>query len=253
MKRILTIGDIHGNDVWKKAVYKLDGNDIIECLIGKEYDKVVFVGDYTDAWHKTNVEILHNLKEIIQLKKDYPDNVILLWGNHDVAYYKKDRMITGYRVEMEFDLHELFNDNKKLFQLAYQIDDNIWTHAGIHKGWWNKYVQPIFDKKTEVRFAPFMYEWESIADHLNTMFDFNYEPIFYVGHYRGGYHKEGGPLWADKMETYMKPLEGYHQIMGHTPVKYPRTYTNKKHKLTYVDCLQKKEDFYVLEIKEKGE
>jgi hypothetical protein len=157
-------------------------------------------------------------------------------------------MISGYRAEMEFDLNELFNENKKLFQLAFQIEDHIWTHAGIHKGWWNKYVQPLLDKKEETRFTPFMYEWENVADHLNIMFDFNYEPIFYVGHHRGGYHKEGGPLWADKIETYTKPLDGYHQIIGHSAIPYIRTYTFKKCKLTYVDCLQKKEEFYMLNV-----
>ena len=71
--KTLTVGDLHGKDVWKEI-------DTIR------YDKIIFVGDYVDCFTTSNVEIKHNLEQIIRYKKDNMDKVVLLLGNHDVQY-----------------------------------------------------------------------------------------------------------------------------------------------------------------------
>lgn len=251
----VTIGDVHGHDTWKKAVYQYDKEtkQFGECLLGKDIDKVIFLGDYVDDWGLPNLTILDNLNDIIQLKKDYPDNVVLLWGNHDAAYLRNETC-SGNRPEMRLTLYYIFRDNFKLFQLAYQYEKTIWTHAGIHRGWWEYFAEPLLNGKTETRFTPFLVLCDNIADQLNLMFEFYYDPIFMVGHHRGGTAKVGGPLWADKVEIYTKPLEGYHQVVGHNPVPYVRTYTFKNNtKLTFCDCITKTDRFYKLEIKTGGE
>ena len=248
MKTIF-VGDVHGLDTWKKAVYRVnEDNGEIMCNLDFTVDKIVFLGDYVDAYRLGNEQIINNLKEIIQLKKDYPDNVVLLWGNHDVAYLMKDGAISGHRPEMAQDLYDIFQENRKLFQLAYQEGNMICTHAGIHKGWWRYHVQPVLDKKKETRFTEFLGECKNIADVLNMMFEFNYEPIFQIGHMRGGFAKMGGPLWADKTEIYHKPLPGYHQVVGHNPVPNPKTYDfYDLTKLTFCDCLPVYNKFYELD------
>jgi predicted phosphodiesterase len=233
----ITIGDVHGRNAWKEFIY-LD-NNMNNCLIGKTIDKLIFVGDYVDSWDCSNLEILSNLKEIIDLKKKYPDNVILLWGNHDVAYLNFDSKISGFRYEMAPDLNQIFRENINLFQLAYQYKNTIWTHAGIHRGWWKYYVEPIIDGSNKTRYYPFIDHQGNIADILNLMFEFN-EPILYmISTHRGGSSKVGGPLWADKNEIYKKPLFGYHQIVGHTSINKPKTYDFQNNtKVTFCDCLE---------------
>ena len=134
------------------------------------------------------------------------------------------------------DLYQLFNENYKLFQLAYQHDNVIWTHAGIHKGWFEYYVRPIINGEKMTRFTDLLDECKNIADYLNLMFEFNFEPIFAVSHYRGGTAREGGPLWTDKIELYTKPLLGYHQVVGHTPVPNIKTYDFKESHISYGNC-----------------
>lgn len=248
--RVVVIGDVHGNPKWKNAVYKRDINtgEIVHCLLDTTTDKVVFIGDYVDAFGYTNAEILHNLKEIIQFKKDHKDDVVLLWGNHDVAYYNGDRNITGHRLEMEPELYQLFYENRNLFQLAYQVNDVIFTHGGIHRGWYKLYVQPVIDGKIVTRFTEFLEDCKNIADYLNIMFEFNYEPIFMIGRQRGGCNNEGGPLWADKVEIYTKPLPNYHQIVGHTKVPNVKTYDLKDAKVTFVDCLPVSDEFFKIDL-----
>jgi predicted MPP superfamily phosphohydrolase len=248
--RIVTIPDVHGHDRWKNAVYRIneDTDEIMYCRLGMTIDRVVFLGDYVDARGRTNNQILNNLLEIIQLKKDYPDNVILLWGNHDTAYVRNEN-ISGFRPDMYHDLNELFRENRNLFQLAYQEGHNIWTHAGIHRGWWQYFVQPVLDEKTNTRFTPYLKDCKNIADILNLMFEFNYDPIFMVSHLRGGHDKVGGPLWADKQEIYTKPLAGYHQIVGHNAVNRVITYDfHDLTKLTFCDCLGTKEEFFKIDL-----
>jgi len=225
MKKILSIGDLHGLDVWKKFG---DIPQLLEAPFQPDYDYYVFLGDYTDSFTETNVQILNNLREIITFKTRYPDNVILLWGNHDIQYYTsyEEHGCSGFRPEAYFDLHEILRNNRHLFQLAFQYKNYLWTHAGISRGWYQ---------------YQFPYQSANIADDLNKAFEENMGCIFDVGYSRGGYKDVGGPLWADKRETWNKPIKEYHQIVGHTRINNITTREiNKDTSITYIDCLENK-------------
>jgi len=231
-KKFLIIGDLHGNDSWKIPLEYFRPNEI-ESNIDK-YDFIIFMGDYVDSFDKSNEQIINVLLDIIKLKQNYPDKVILLLGNHDLQYIfdSNDFRCSGYRTEMKFDLFDIFNTNKKLFQVAFEVmsdDENkyLFTHAGVHKGFYNLYIKKMDDQNT-------------LADSLNVLFP-NYKPLYHVSWYRGGYKKEGGIFWADKQETYKKPLKNYHQIIGHTynksGVKHYNNYSCDRTSTTYVDCM----------------
>jgi predicted MPP superfamily phosphohydrolase len=223
--KIITVGDIHGRDYWKN-------------INPNNYDKIIFVGDYVDSYNISNPEILFNLKNIIQFKKDNKEKVILLLGNHDLPYlfnnFKKYGC-TGNRFEMIWDLNEIFMTNRKLFQVSYQIDNYIWTHAGIHQGWYKKYilnVEPWLIERLSVDKLTF----DNLSDKLNLLFELNYEPLFYVSKIRGGSKNEGGIFWADWIEIYKKPLKNFNQIFGHTYRAKIRTYErNYNSTITCVD------------------
>lgn len=220
--KIISIGDIHGRNDWKK----IDVN---------KYDLIVFVGDYTDSYVYDDEVILSNLMDIIQLKKDYPNKVILLLGNHDLQYFflNEGYQCSGFRGSMAASLDYVFKENKDLFQIAHQVENTIWTHAGISKGWY-EYNKKEIDEVAE------KFETKNLADTFNhmLMMNRNYNSLLHqVGRHRSGRYKHGGITWADRMETKNNYLEGYHQIVGHTPIGSITLYGDDKNSIRYIDVL----------------
>jgi len=226
--KILSIADIHGRPYWKEWIKEYDN-----------IDKYIFIGDYVDSFDISNVEILHNLKEIIEFKKANLDNVILLYGNHDCSYalstphMSNPFKCSGYRPEAHWDLHDIFNNNKELFQASYQINNYLFTHAGISNEWFkNQYTyNPTLDK---------------ISESLNESFKYKENSLFDVGYLRDGYKNVGKIFWADKRETSIDPLNNIHQIVGHTVCNDIEIIKiNDNTSITYIDCINKP---YLLEI-----
>lgn len=225
--KLFIISDVHGRSNWQHFV---DIRHLIKLPnLETDYDKYIFLGDYVDSYTETDAVILYNLQQIIQFKKNYPDNVILLLGNHDLQYMFEfnNHGCSGYRPEMYQELHKLFQDNKELFQPVYRINNYLFTHAGVTTIW-KKYLNETTDGTT--------YEGD-IDQIINTMFDSYDYYLFIVGYARGGHHKSGGPFWADKSESSAWVLPNYHQVVGHHPVK-DAPYTHKvddNTSITYVD------------------
>jgi predicted MPP superfamily phosphohydrolase len=219
--KIISVGDLHGRDVAE------DVRDLIN-----QCDKMVFMGDYVDSFERTDGQIRECLRNVIQLKRDNPEKVVLLWGNHDVQYLlgPKNHGCSGYRPQMHTDLFAEFHCNKELFQLAFQHNDWVWTHAGIHDGWW------LFRLKEYQGFG-------SVADELNFAFKEGKESIFDVGHRRGGYRDVGGPLWCDRNELINAPLKDYNQVVGHTKRDFVEKFNYKNHEIVFVDVLHNEDDF----------
>ena len=228
MKHIV-IGDIHGRDNWQHVNIKL-------------YDKVIFIGDYVDSHTLSDFAILENLKKIISLKKRYPDKVVLLLGNHDVHYLHYPRYeCSGFRRTMQPELTALLRRNADLFQIAYQKDNYIFTHAGVTNNWYD-----------EIQRSPKIQEicskGENIAKQLNFLERSTFRGHLYdAGIERGGYGY-GGPLWADIKETFTDMLHDYHQVVGHTNVPEIRTVSYTGRSTTYTDVLTSKEQFYEIDI-----
>lgn len=252
MKKILVIGDIHGRNVWQtfadiKFLLTAEPGAAGYAPFEPDYDHYVFLGDYCDAYDKDNDAIRENLLDIIKFKILYPKNVVLLWGNHDVEYWrnlpwlKMMNAVTGFRPEMHYDLYEIFNKNYDNFQLAFQVEDYLFTHAGVHCGWY----QHVFKKAIDGLGLDEL----TIADQLNNAFDHRIECIFDVDHYRGGYKQVGGPLWCDKKLMEKKPLKNIKQIVGHNPVADITTINiDEATNITFCDVLHHKKAYYALNI-----
>jgi len=232
--KILTIGDIHGRDNWKNILNK-----------NKDLNKIIFTGDYVDSFTKPNVEILSNLKDIINFKKEYDTDVILLIGNHDcqylIGYGYPEYGCNGFRPEMLPDLQQLFYENRELFQFSYQLDNYLWTHAGISSKWYKTRFKEVFED----------FDTNTLSEALNYTFDNKLECIFDVGYKRGGRKPTGGPLWADMYELIHNgmPLKDYNQIVGHNPVKYIRQERfGVNRSIVFTDCLEYNDTGYILNI-----
>jgi hypothetical protein len=237
--KIISIGDVHGRPYWKQ-------------IEPKKYDKIIFTGDFVDSYNYSNEQILVNLMEIIELKKDFPDKVILILGNHDLHYMWNYKTFgcSGYRPALYHDLHDLFNDNRNLFQIAFQIGNHIWTHAGISKGWYNfnkgfiEHYLEMFkpDDNRSIDGLEIVKEL-NLADVLNIMLWTKDNHLLHqVSDYRGGVYQYGGITWADRKETINGYLPGYHQIVGHTPINEITMFGDEKGSIRYIDVQRNQDD-----------
>lgn len=97
--KIIAIGDIHGRKIWEDIVVKND------------YDVVVFMGDYFDSKEGISAaDQIANFKNILAFKKENPEKVKLLFGNHDFHYHYPIEWYTGYQVEGGYDIQEILKD-----------------------------------------------------------------------------------------------------------------------------------------------
>jgi len=216
--KTISIGDIHGRPYWKQ-------------IDPSKYDKIIFVGDYVDSYGIADVMVKNNLQEIIDLKNQYPDKVVLILGNHDLQYMWSyvEFGCSGFRTQMYQDLHKLFNDNKNLFQIAFQVKNYIWTHAGISKGWY-EFNREIIEEYTD------KFECKTLAETLNVILWTKDNRILHqVGSYRGGAYYHGGITWADRRETSNDYLANYHQIVGHTPIVEITKFGDENGSIRYID------------------
>lgn len=218
-----------------------------------EYDKIIFVGDYVDSYDLSNVEILHNLKEIIWFKKNLPDKVILLIGNHDIQYFIPNEICSGYRAEMKPDLEDLFNSNIGLFKIAHQELDKdgkpwIWTHAGITEGWLKEVRTEVYNKF--YRFYEFVKDIEenNIDELLNVLFDLRNGVLFNIDAHSGGFNLWAGPVWVRPQILNEFCLKGWNQIVGHTRQKDIKEVDLETHKIYYIDCLDSEGKGLILDL-----
>jgi len=223
MKHII-IGDTHGKDTWKS-------------LIDLEYDKLVFLGDYFDSFTIPSIIQLQNFNDIIEFKRENPDRVELLIGNHDYHYFPGVREdYSGYqpsmRVDFEKALYDAYND--ELLNVVYQYQDYIISHAGITKNWFNNYELDI----------------DNIAYSVNELF--KYKPNSFSFQMGRNFSNTGdditqGPLWVRPRSLYSNMLDNYKFIVGHTSVEKIGIF---KDKIFLIDCLDYAKQY--LEVTEDG-
>jgi len=248
MFKTVSIGDLHGSNIWKQII-----------PTARQYNKIVFIADYCDSMDYkendvlirkayTNDEIFKNLSEIIEFKKENPDLVELLEGNHDGSYFHFPQLFCqGFRADAQPALNILFNDNKHLFKVAYQYKNYLWTHAGVTNKWLAEF------KELAIKIGL----WDDslpLADILNMANGTSLqEKLYQKSGKRMAYVETdlaGGIMWADRSETREDNLDGYHQIVGHTSISRNTTIEHNGSSVTYIDSLHSEGGgFYELTIK----
>lgn len=221
-KRIMVIPDIHGRLFWKNPIekYMVDVN------------KVVFLGDYLDPYEdeeRIPDDIYGNLMEIIDLKLNNPEKVVLLKGNHD-QHYASERfkeLAGGSRMDQQNwnKYHQAFNDYKDLFQIAHLELINkvpyVFSHAGLTLFWLKKVNDNLWhlpDNKVSIKNS-------DIIERINQLDDDGkgQDMLAVIGSYRSWFgEKTGSVLWAD-IEEHSIPyapkaygLNKVFQVFGHT-------------------------------------
>ena len=202
-KKILIVPDVHGRTFWKSAMKSGD------------FEKIVFLGDYTDPYEMegiTNREALKNFISIITFKLQYPEKVVLLLGNHDLHYYSQYyyELAGGVRYDpiTAVSLQRLFAKYRSEFQLAWETNwgskHYLFSHAGITQSWLKRNMKLIM--KPDAR-------------HLNRLIHSyeGLESLAQVGEMRWGDYPSGSIVWADVEELLVSnPISDIYQIVGHS-------------------------------------
>lgn len=223
--KILAIGDIQHRELWKELVIK------------EKPDQVIFIGDYFDSFDISSQKGIENFKDILQYKKDYPDTQ-LLTGNHDFVYHRKDpfERYSGYRPDMEEEAHELLKGNT---QMAYQIEDYLFTHAGVSE---------VFLKNHGIGT-----DVEHLSSHLNALFKTQPEAFNFSAN-SGRYHDPYGdepsqsPIWI-RPKSLNKVAVNINQVVGHTGFKTVNTIKNDQNdkSVTFIDTQDSDQSYVVIE------
>jgi UDP-2,3-diacylglucosamine pyrophosphatase LpxH len=201
MASCFVVGDLH---LKQQEVLPAVERRMEESGVGR----VVFVGDYCDDWGASSEKLVGSLefqRDWAIRMREKGVEVVFLVGNHDIQYLMHtacsgtDRRMYG-KVDSLLDEIGL--------SLAHVEQGYLVTHAGLTHDWAHEYL----DLPLTV---------DEIAEVLNARFE-SRDPIYLeeiasAGYARGGWGLPG-PLWADKRELLLDPLEGVDQIIGHTPV-----------------------------------
>lgn len=203
MSKILIVPDVHGRAFWHRAMELVD-----------QVDQIVFLGDYLDPYSHEGISFdlaLEEFNKILEFKKEYPDLITLLVGNHDMHYIIEDFMDCSRRnTDMLDQLHKLYNSNLDLFNLIHIEDDWLFSHGGVYKGWMDKYEFTLEDLNLKTFLGS---HWPALED---------------LSMYRGGYNFVGSCIWADIRESVKNELfPGYKQVVGHTQLNDKPYITDK--------------------------
>ena len=220
-KHILVVPDVHGRIFWKEPVKKYTA----------AVDKVIFLGDYLDPYEDEDGladDIFENLMEIVNLKQDNMDKVVLLKGNHDQHYASErfEELSGGTRMDYQNwnKYHQAFAEYKGLFQITHLELINgmpyVFSHAGLTLYWLkkvNEYVWKLFDNHISVADP-------DIIERINLLDDNGrgQDMLAVIGRYRTLIgEKTGSVLWAD-IEEHAIPhapkaynLNRVFQVFGH--------------------------------------
>lgn len=202
MEDILICPDVHCRNFYKSVLEIKD-----------KY--IIFLGDYLDPypWEGFSFENgLANLEEIINFKKQNPDRVTLLLGNHDFNALWRKNWASRHNYKFQNDSHALLKDNLNLFEPYKVIGNILFTHAGVSEGWYKEYnINNITDFLDN--------QWNLFINGPLGPFEESYLPIFDCGRSRGGYAPYGGIFWHDEYESYWTNPIDYIQIYGHTQLE----------------------------------
>ena len=197
---VILIGDIHGRTIWKQIVER-----------HPDADHYILFGDYFDPYEDIPYwELAKNFKAIVQLKKELGDRVILLLGNHDLHYYADVEPCSRYDYLNSSRIANLFKESLHLFQVAFEFEGILCTHAGVSPSWYSAHIG----------------EWsnpESLAARINDLHEKNPEVFtFYAGDISGyGENEMQGPMWIRPKSLFASrklnfEKNAFSQVFGHT-------------------------------------
>jgi len=224
--KLIALGDTHGRSKWKEIVVR-----------EKDADKIIFIGDYFDAkdgGYSANRQI-ENFKEIVELKRNNPDKVILLIGNHDFHYLDGvNEEYSSYQFGYAKDINSVLQPevDEGLLQMCYKSGKYFFSHAGLTNTW--------ADNNDIDR--------DNLEDSVNDLFRTDITKFrFTVGdnYSYGGNDVTQPPIWVRPPSLVKDMVDGIICIVGHTQVK--ELTVMEEENLILIDCLGNTDEYLVIE------
>jgi Calcineurin-like phosphoesterase len=202
MKNII-LADPHGRDLWKKVVEQEGTKDT----------QYIFLGDYFDSFDISGIDQMQNFKDIIEFKETSQCQVIMLVGNHDYHYIPEIGYTgtSGFQRNIAPSITQLVDENREHLQMSFQIDDVLFTHAGVS----SMFMEGVFGA-----------DWshENIPELLNEQFKYKPKTFCFTGRDPYGDDLYQTPIWirpGSLVSVNKKTLEDkIIQVVGHTHQKH---------------------------------
>lgn len=212
-KEVLIVPDVHGRQFWKEVLKYPD-------------TPVVFLGDYVAPYvqHEniTNEQAIDVFKEVLDFRRENPDRVTLLLGNHDMSYSVGIALCDNRVDNRNYEtIRKLFWDKKNVFQLTKGMAINnknfLFSHAGYTKGWIEDSQNLFMTMDLNQIFS----DWDYLNKMNKSHSELLYSNLKKLSFQRGGWFDYGSPIWADVTEHAIpqaqQPKEtDWIQIFGHT-------------------------------------
>jgi hypothetical protein len=231
--RIVSCGDIHGRVIWRSIVDK----ELINV------DKFIFMGDYFDSREGISAEEqIKNFKEILELKRNNPDKVILLIGNHCYHYMNQvNDNYSGYQRGYAKSFNEVIETALAdgLMQMCYTHAHFVFTHAGVTRTWCTNSGIDIDLRGIDLENA------------INDLFIKN--RIFFSFQMGNNLSQSGNditqpPIWVRPESLLSDMLDDIICVVGHTTVSRLGLMVELP-KLILIDCLGTTGEYLIIENK----
>jgi len=228
--KTIVLGDTHGRSNWKLAIHQ------------DNPDRVIFIGDYFDSFHINTTDQINNFLDIIEYKKTSGKEVILLIGNHDHHYYPEvgNTGTSGYQHVGNFQIVPTIDANREHLQVAYQMNDFLFTHAGVS----SEFMDNVYGNNG--------WKLETLVDDLNELF--KYKPKTFDFNGIDGY---GDDTWQTPFWIRPKSLMRVNkntlrkqiiQVVGHTSQKQiDRKGTATGGKYYFIDTMDTSGEYLVIQ------
>lgn len=192
--KTLVLGDTHGHNSWRDVIMR------------ESFDKVVFLGDYVDSFSLNPSVIAENLKELIKLKEQLRDRLVLIYGNHDHSYLFGERC-SGWNRIGHWMYKPLLDEmwGAKMFELTHLDGNIIYSHAGVSDYWMHEVAQ--LESVADINFEKVrinLLDWNTLKG--------------YDGY---GDTISQSPIWIRPKSLLKSKVDGYRQIVGHTHFRTP--------------------------------
>ena len=207
-------------------------------------DRVIFIGDYFDSFDIKGEEQLNNFLDIIEYKKSSGKEVITLIGNHDHHYYPGigDTGTSGYQKIFRHQIEPVIDANKEHLQMAYQMDEFLFSHAGVS----SVFMDEVFGVNG--------WKVETIVEDLNEMFKYRPGVFSFNGLDPYGDDQYQTPIWIrprSLMRANRNTLRTrFIQVVGHTSVKKLDLVGAEKafgNRYYLIDCLGTSGEYLVIQ------
>lgn len=233
--KILVLGDTHGRPYWKEIVAK------------ENPDRVIFIGDYFDSYDDyTAAEQMDNFKKIVEYKQSGQAEVIMLIGNHDYHYMRGvSEHYSGYQCGAAPAIQQLLEDNKEHLQMCYQLNQFLFSHAGISHDWLDAWTSH-YDYVGNNHIA-------HVADIVNDLWKWKPDVFQFAGRDPYGDSTISSPIWI-RPHSLQKAnrdtlRDQFIQVVGHTQQRQIDTEGKSTgSRYYYIDALGTTGEYMVIDI-----